>query len=362
MTEFIDKAARFQRFARRSPRQAVKALFLVLLGRLRAGLIRPASRSGFLASVYFTFFSSRFYREHRAVLSGIVANLNSDIALQRSSSQLRRNIHRLEKGLIMRPRRAVFAEDYIEATVSLFLRGAAGAALDRDELKWAADVLTTYFSVVSETPRIGKAKERFLAWPGQALTPSFVPYPSSSRARSDISFDQLYALFSERRSVRWYSPTPVPQHLVEKAVSAASLASSACNRQPYSFLLFRDPEKAARIASLAGGTGGFSKNIPCLILIVGDLSYYVHERDRHLVYIDASLASAQLMLAFQTLGLSTCAINWPDVEENEKALQAAVGLKAHERVIMFIAVGYADQDGQIPYSQKKGADVLLQAL
>ncbi|TIP68896.1 MAG: nitroreductase-like protein, partial [Mesorhizobium sp.] len=88
-------------------------------------------------------------------------------------------------------------------------------------------------------------------------------------------------------------------------------------------------------------------------------SYYVHERDRHLVYIDSSLASAQLMLAFQTLGLSTCAINWPDVDEREKALQAAVGLKTHERVIMFIAVGYADRDGQIPYSQKKGADLLL---
>ena len=95
---------------------------------------------------------------------------------------------------------------------------------------------------------------------------------------------------------------------------------------------------------------------------MGDLSCYTEERDRHLIYIDASLAISQFMLALQTLGLSTCAINWPDVEERERELQKAIGLKKYERAVMFISVGYADSQGKVPYSQKKGTNVLMREM
>ena len=93
--------------------------------------------------------------------------------------------------------------------------------------------------------------------------------------------------------------------------------------------------------------------------VVGDLSAYPLERDRHLIYIDASLASMQLMLAAETLGLATCPINWPDIERAEQRIRDLLDLPPHERVIMLIAIGYGDPEGGVPYSQKKQSNVLV---
>jgi len=140
----------------------------------------------------------------------------------------------------------------------------------------------------------------------------------------------------------------------------ATLAPSACNRQPYSFYVSENKDKAVQIAKCAGGTSGWANNIPCTIVILGDLSAYPKEHDRHLIYIDGSLAAMQLMLAFETLGLSTCPINWPDVEKAEEEMGKLLGLKPYERPIMLLAVGYAQDKGGIPYSQKKVANVLIE--
>jgi nitroreductase len=140
---------------------------------------------------------------------------------------------------------------------------------------------------------------------------------------------------------------------IERAVKAASLAPSACNRQPFRFYTTIDTDKASEIAQCALGTAGFSQNIPSIIAVVGDLSSYPSEQDRHVIYIDGALAAMQLMLALETLGISSCPINWPDIEDRERLLSKKLSLSYYERPIMLIAIGYADPEGGIPYSQKK---------
>jgi nitroreductase len=65
------------------------------------------------------------------------------------------------------------------------------------------------------------------------------------------------------------------------------------------------------------------------------------------------------MLALETLGLSSCPINWPDIESREKMLSSKLDLRFHQRTIMLIAVGYAEPEGGVPFSQKKSDSVLL---
>ena len=60
-----------------------------------------------------------------------------------------------------------------------------------------------------------------------------------------------------------------------------------------------------------------------------------------------------LILALETLGLSSCCINWPDIEKQELAAEKALKLEPDERIVMFVAVGYADPKGLIPYSEKR---------
>ena len=87
--------------------------------------VRIFSSNGFLASLYYWLFSRQFYREHRAVLKGRLKYQEGLLGGGISSPLLRRNTHRLEKGLIMKPRRPVFAEGFILETVQAFNRARA---------------------------------------------------------------------------------------------------------------------------------------------------------------------------------------------------------------------------------------------
>ena len=108
---------------------------------------------------------------------------------------------------------------------------------------------------------------------------------------SGVSYKQFLDLCRQRRSVRWFEQRRVPADLVSKALDAAAQAPSACNRQPFLFRYFDDPADAHRIASIAMGTTGYAQNVPAIVVLLGDLGCYPEERDRHVVYIDASLAA-----------------------------------------------------------------------
>jgi nitroreductase len=49
-------------------------------------------------------------------------------------------------------------------------------------------------------------------------------------------------------------------------------------------------------------------------------------------------------------------INWPDFEPLEMKMQKLLGLSFSERPIMLIAIGYADPEGKVAYSQKKSLE------
>ena len=86
------------------------------------------------------------------------------------------------------------------------------------------------------------------------------------------------------------------------------------------------------------------------------LDAYFDERDRHVIYIDASLAAMTFMLALETLGLSSCPINWQDVAEFESKIRNILQLKTIERPVMLISCGYPDKDAKVPFSEKKDLD------
>lgn len=329
----------------------------------RLAMLRVFSINGFFASLYFTLFSRRFYGEHHAVLKGRLKYHENLQAGGQSSPLLRRNIHRLEKGLVMRPRRPVFAESFIMETVNAFRKAEASSGFSAGELQWAADVLEEYFSVVTDTAIVEQARMAFRPGRrdsrGDQRVRKNKPYARSECPAPEVSFDDLHRLYVRRRSVRWYLQKEVPSELISQAIEAAAQAPSACNRQPFRFIVATDPDRASRIAECAGGTVGFSDQLPAIMAVIGDLSAYPLERDRHLIYIDAALASMQLMLAAETLGLSTCPINWPDVDAAERRIRKLLALPAHERVIMLIAIGYGDPESGVPYSQKKQGDLLV---
>ena len=79
--------------------------------------------------------------------------------------------------------------------------------------------------------------------------PSDSPHPFVPYRPDRVSPDEglaagtaFYQRMNERRSVRMFSPDPVPRELIETAVRTASTAPSGAHRQPWTFVLVGDAE------------------------------------------------------------------------------------------------------------------------
>ena len=318
-------------------------------------------KSRFLSSLYYFVFSSEFSRECSAVLAGKVKHLE-DIKVQKSNFYLLvRNTHRIEKGLLMRPMKKVFAVDYIGETVDSYIGFVKiGDLSHAKQLKWFTDVLTTYFETVATSEVIGKEKEKFLKSKrllnGVITEVSSIPYLREEAKLTSISYEQFFKLNRQRRSVRWFKNQPVERDKIDKAILAALQAPSACNRQPFEYRVFDDPELVQKVRDFPMGTKGYAHAIQTFIVVVGNLDAYFSERDRHLIYVDASLANMALMLALETLGLSSCPINWPDIESREVMMENFLSLSPYQRPIMCLGVGYPDFTGKVAFSEKRSLD------
>lgn len=323
------------------------------------------SRSPFTSSLYYLIFSRQFRREQHAVLNGKVMHLKS-LRLERSNIYtLIRNTHRLEKGLLMQPRRAVFAKDYIEETVEAFEKLWHPAKIEDDkQFKWFYDVMAEYFQVVTCDGQLESLKKRFenkvgtFASADGAEQIKAIPYKRIAGQKPDISYEDFYALTRYRRSVRWFSDRKPSRELLDKAILAAVQSPSACNRQPFEYRIIDDEDFLKRVAPLPGGIKGYVQGIKTFMVIIGNLDAYFDERDRHVIYIDASLANMALMFALETLGLSSCPINWPDIESLERKMEVELGLNKGQRPLMCLAVGYPDPEGLVAFSEKRALDVI----
>lgn len=294
-------------------------------------------------------------REGRLVRAGI-SRYEGSATRSEAVYQLRRNVHMLEKGLTMRPRRPLFGMDYIEQTVETFvnLRAKSDQPLGRDEMLWMNSVLADFFDA---TRPAGDDTLRVL----EELFNAAGPVGPEARERgphhpalvpSPVAPVDLLALAQKRRSVRWFDPRPVDREIVDRAMSVAMEGPTACNRQPYRYLVFDDVASVRKVAAVPMGTRGYADQLTGIIVVVGDMSAFFDPRDRHLIYIDGCLASMGLLLGLESEGVGTCVINWPDMPEKEREMRQLLSLAEHEKVIMLIAYGYADPEGLVPFSAK----------
>jgi nitroreductase len=86
-------------------------------------------------------------------------------------------------------------------------------------------------------------------WP----EPAFVPYRPPRRSDADVveRARRWYAELDGRRSVRAFSPDPVPREAIELAIRTASTAPSGAHHQPWRFVAVADPTIRHRIPEAA---------------------------------------------------------------------------------------------------------------
>ena len=79
---------------------------------------------------------------------------------------------------------------------------------------------------------------------------------------------ELYEAIQKRYSVRAYQDRPVEQDKLDRILEAARLAPSGSNRQPWKFVVVRDPETRKALAQ-ACNNQAFVGQAPVVIVGVG---------------------------------------------------------------------------------------------
>ena len=147
----------------------------------------------------------------------------------------------------------------------------------------------------------------------------------------------------ERRSIRKYKETQVPDELLDQVLEAGLYAPTGMNRQNVVMVAVRDKETRdymSRLnAAVMGRDGDPFYGAPCVIVVLYDPSYFTGKED-------ASLVLGNLMEAAHAVGLGSCWIHraYQVFESPEgKELLRKWGLPETLTGVGNCILGYADQ-------------------
>ena len=156
-------------------------------------------------------------------------------------------------------------------------------------------------------------------------------------------------LVSARRSIRAFQDRPVEREKLGLCLEAARLAPSACNAQPWKFVVLDEPDLRRRLAD-AVFSGAYAMNkhaaaAPVLVAVVsqrGSALAWVGNQVQGTVFrlVDIGIACEHFVLQAHELGLGTCWLGWYDA----KAAARLLGVPRGHRIEMLISVGYPAED------------------
>lgn len=170
-------------------------------------------------------------------------------------------------------------------------------------------------------------------------------------------------LVKHRQSTRKYIPDrAVEPEKITNMLEAGRLSPSACNAQPWHFIVVDDPELKNKVADAASarllGMNHFTKQAPVHILIVEEkvnLTSGIGSlvKDKHFSFLDIGIAAAHICLAAEAQGLGTCILGW----FNETKMKKLLNIPKNKRVVLDIVVGYPAESVRV--KKRKPTDEIV---
>ena len=158
-----------------------------------------------------------------------------------------------------------------------------------------------------------------------------------------MKFSELVA---KRQSDRKYKSQPVKRELITECLEAARLAPSACNSQPWKFIVIDDPDLLKEVAIAAAGMGmnKWAKEAPVIVAVTLEKMNFTARigsviKDKEYSLLDVGIAVEHFCLQAAELGLGTCIMGWFD----EKKVKTLLGI-SKKRIPLLISLGYPDTE------------------
>ena len=204
--------------------------------------------------------------------------------------------------------------------------------------------------------------------------------------KSSVIFDKMEkntpldvpSAIQQRRSIRAFKPDEIEPALIRQLINLAVLAPSSSNLQPWRIILVQNPEKKAALTEVC-----FNEDIistaPIIFVFAADVNAWkkditmvldqakqngaytdkkvnyckkaipqffgrLGDKTRECAVKDAMIAATHLVLAAESLGLSTCFVNgWLEYQVKEIIEASNMPDLA---IAVLVAVGYAAESGK----------------
>lgn len=161
------------------------------------------------------------------------------------------------------------------------------------------------------------------------------------------------SLVKKRRSIRGYEDTPVSFDTIKRILETVRFAPSACNLQPWHFIVIRDEANRKKLSSVYPKP--WFINAPVIIAACCDHAVsWKRNGTKDFGEIDVAIALDHLTLAAAEEGLGTC---WIGAFNFDEAIMQ-LGLPEHITPVAFTPLGYPLEQAA-PEKIRKSVDSLV---
>ena len=147
----------------------------------------------------------------------------------------------------------------------------------------------------------------------------------------------MNAIFT-RVSVRKFENRDVPNGLIVKILRAAMAAPSAVNQQPWEFYVTKDKEIIEKLSGVTPYTAP-AKNAPAVLVPC----YRINDlREASMVEIDMALATENILLEAEELGLGAVMLGIAPIKARMEAVGEILNLPENFRAFTIIPIGWPE--------------------
>lgn len=170
--------------------------------------------------------------------------------------------------------------------------------------------------------------------------------------------DMLKVILKRQSDRAYDNERKVEEEKLERILTAGRMAPSACNAQPWKFIVVNEENLKNELAQATSakllGMNHFTKQAPVHIVIVREkpnvtstLGGWVKDKDFSLM--DIGIATQSMCLQATAEGLGTCILGWFD----EKKVRELLAIPRSKRVELIVTLGYPAKETREKHRKKK---------
>jgi nitroreductase len=159
----------------------------------------------------------------------------------------------------------------------------------------------------------------------------------------------FFQLINKRESTRAYLDKKVEREKLQACVEAARMAPSACNSQPWKFIIVDEEEGLKNLRPCIYDPlikmNKFVLEAPAFIVVVFEKPNITSKiggiiKGKDLSVLDVGIATEHICLAATEQGLGSCIIGW----FKEKDIKKHLNIPRNKNIALVISIGYAKED------------------